>query len=94
MSIFLQGYVPGFSREHTVQLTPQQIRDAQMSSEEIKRINALRDDHEQAVVATEGFMATHVARIADPQELQDVANRIRGHTARLAALMEKFPVVP
>lgn len=59
-------------------------------------LNDVLTEHEQAITAIEGFLATHAGRAAaapDPLLVQAAINRVRDQTSRLAALIQKYPVV-
>ena len=94
MSEFIKGISPRWleprTKAPTVELTAEQIRMAKVSNNEVQTINDLLDEHDRHVALVEKFMENH----ADPQKLQTVADRIRSHTARLAAILEKYPLVP
>jgi len=92
MSNFVKGVIPEWliKTPAKIELTPEQVRLAKMSNNEVQTINDLLDEHDRHVSLVEKFMENH----ADPQKLQAVADRIRTHTARLAAILEKYPLVP
>ena len=77
-----------------------QIAKAQ---EEIKKmvdfkaeVDQALEQHAQHIATIESFVEDFAKRAesaVDPQTLQEVLDRIRAHTTRLAALMAKFPLI-
>ena len=63
---------------------------------QIDNLDELLDEHAKAIETIEGFMAEfakRAERAVDPTKLQAILDKVKNHNNRLAALLEKFPIV-
>jgi len=90
----------GHDANRKIELTDSQIEAAkqglQKMADIVDQLDQVLTEHAQAIQTIEGFVEEFAKRAGgavDPTRLQAVLDRIKDHTTRLAALMQKFPLV-